>query len=145
MEGKHEWQVSMIMHWPQNLSTSVANQYKFEGFFLGDLHCFSGQCIAIHLCQCTDMYRGLLISVHHDAPVNRDTPSIYIYIYYVYIHKKWYCIPNQDDVIKWKDFPVTGHLCGEFTCDRWIPLTQSTDFIFDLRLNKRLSKQPTHR
>ena len=44
-------------------------------FFLGDLHCFSGQCIAIHLCQCTDMYRGLLISVHHDAPVNRDTPT----------------------------------------------------------------------
>ena len=24
MEGKHEWQVSMILHWPQNLSTSVA-------------------------------------------------------------------------------------------------------------------------
>ena len=32
MEGKHEWQVSMILHWPQNLSTSVANQYKFEFF-----------------------------------------------------------------------------------------------------------------
>ena len=34
MEGKHEWQVSMILHWPQNLSISVANQYKFEFFFL---------------------------------------------------------------------------------------------------------------
>ena len=34
MDGKHEWQVSMILHWPQNLSTWVANQYKFEFFFL---------------------------------------------------------------------------------------------------------------
>ena len=64
----------MILHWALNWSTSVAIQYKFEFFFL-DLHCCSGQCIAIHLCQCTDMYRGLLILVHHDAPVNRDTPT----------------------------------------------------------------------
>ena len=43
-------------------------------------------------------------------------------------------------------FRVTGHLCGEFTDHRWIPLTQrpvtqSFDIFFDLRLNKRLSKQ----
>ena len=40
---------------------------------------------------------------------------------------------------------VTGHLCGEFTGPRWIPaqrpVTQSFDVFFDLRLNKRLSKQ----
>ena len=40
---------------------------------------------------------------------------------------------------------VTGHLCGEFTGLRWIPrikaVTQSFDIFFDLRLNKRLSKQ----
>ena len=42
-------------------------------------------------------------------------------------------------------FRVTGHLCGEFTGDRWIPrtkpVTRSFDIFFDLRLNKRLSKQ----
>ena len=43
-------------------------------------------------------------------------------------------------------FRVTGHLCGEFTGPRWIPRTkasdtQSFDVFFDLRLNKRLSKQ----
>ena len=42
-------------------------------------------------------------------------------------------------------FRVTGHLCGEFTGDRWIPaqrpVTRSFDVFFDLRLNKRLSKQ----
>ena len=43
-------------------------------------------------------------------------------------------------------FRVTGSLCGEFTGDRWIPLTkasttQSFDVFFDLRLTKRLSKQ----
>ena len=34
-------------------------------------------------------------------------------------------------------FRVTGHLCGEFTDPRWIRF----DVFFDLRLNKRLSKQ----
>ena len=47
--------------------------------------------------------------------------------------------PSHDDVI------VTGHLCGEFTGPRWIPtqrpVTRSFDVFFDLRLNKRLSKQ----
>ena len=42
-------------------------------------------------------------------------------------------------------FRVTGHLCREFTGPRWIPtqrpVTQSFDVFFDLRPNKRLSKQ----
>ena len=42
-------------------------------------------------------------------------------------------------------FRVTGHLCGEFTCPRWIPHTKASDagfdVFFDLHLNKRLSKQ----
>ena len=42
-------------------------------------------------------------------------------------------------------FRVTGHLCGEFTGPRWIPCTKASDaelyVFFDLRLNKRLSKQ----
>ena len=36
-------------------------------------------------------------------------------------------------------FRVTGHLCGEFPAQR--PVTRSFDIFFDLRLNKRLSKQ----
>ena len=42
-------------------------------------------------------------------------------------------------------FRITGHLCGEFTGQRWIPVprpvTRSFDVFFDLHLNKRLSKQ----
>ena len=42
-------------------------------------------------------------------------------------------------------FRVTGRLCEEFTGDRWFPsqrpVTRSFDIFFDLRLNKRLSKQ----
>ena len=42
-------------------------------------------------------------------------------------------------------FRATGPLCGEFTGHRWIPHTkpvmQSFTVFFDLRLNKRLSKQ----
>ena len=33
----------------------------------------------------------------------------------------------HDDVIKWKHFRVTGHLCGEFTGPRWIPHTKASD------------------
>ena len=50
---------------------------------------------------------------------------------------------RHDDVIKWKHFRVTGHLCGdspvrgEFPAQR--PVTRSFDSFFDLRLNKRLS------
>ena len=36
-------------------------------------------------------------------------------------------------------FRVTGPLCGEFPTER--PVTRSFDVLFDLRLNKRLSKQ----
>ena len=38
-------------------------------------------------------------------------------------------------------FRVTGHLCGEFTGDTQRPVTRSFDVFFDLRPNKRLSKQ----
>ena len=43
-------------------------------------------------------------------------------------------------------FRVTGPLCGEFTgpgdFPAQTPVTRSFDVFFDLRLNKRLSKQP---
>ena len=38
-------------------------------------------------------------------------------------------------------FRVTGTSCGEFTGHRWFPRTRSFDVFFDLRMNKRLSKQ----
>ena len=42
-------------------------------------------------------------------------------------------------------FRVSGYLCGEFTSNLWIPrtkpVTHSFDAFFDLRLNKRLSKE----
>ena len=43
-----------------------------------------------------------------------------------------------------RNFRITVLLCGEFTGHRWIPLTKTSDaelWCFDLRLNKRLSKQ----
>ena len=52
----------------------------------------------------------------------------------------------HDDVIKWKHFPryspfvrVNSPVTGEFRAQR--PMTRSVDVFFDLRLNKRLSKQ----
>ena len=34
---------------------------------------------------------------------------------------------SHNDVIKWKHFRVTGHLCGEFTGHRWNPHTKASD------------------
>ena len=55
------------------------------------------------------------------------------------------CVLLRDDVIKLNIFRVTGPLCGELTGPRWFPsqrpVTRSFDVFFDLRLNKRLSKQ----
>ena len=52
----------------------------------------------------------------------------------------------HDDVIKWKHFPCYWPFCvgnslvtGEFPTQR--PVTRSFDVFFDLRLNKRFSKQ----
>ena len=45
-------------------------------------------------------------------------------------------------------YRVTGHFCGEFTnpgeCPAQRPVMRSFDVFFDLRLNKRLSKQSYH-
>ena len=55
-------------------------------------------------------------------------------------------LETHDDVIKWKHFPcywpfVRGNspVTGEFSAQR--PVTQSFQVVFDLCLNKRLSKQ----
>ena len=56
---------------------------------------------------------------------------------------------NHDDVIKWKDFRVTGPLWGDATSHWWSPwqrpVTRNFDVFFDPRLNRRLSKQSRRR
>ena len=58
---------------------------------------------------------------------------------------KTWCLKNMMTSSNGNIFRVTGHLCEEFTCPRWIPRTKASDAelwcFFDLRLNKRLSKQ----
>ena len=78
--------------------------------------------------------------------IDHRTISIYAQFQILY-----HSIPNSfqehhDDVIKWKHFPrncpyvreFTGP--GEFSTQR--PVTRSFEVFFDLRVNKRLSKQP---
>ena len=75
---------------------------------------------------------------HNNQRQNKKRPSIYFM-------GGMYMITSSNGKI----FRVTGPLCGEFTGHRWIPLvrpvTQSFDVLFDLCLNKRLSKQSQHR
>ena len=61
----------------------------------------------------------------------------------------WRTYPLNDHMMtssNGNNFRVTGPLCGEFTGPGEFPtqrpVTRSFDVFFDLRLNKRLSKQP---
>ena len=53
---------------------------------------------------------------------------------------------SHDDVIKWKHIPRNWPFVRGIHRPRWIPHTKASDAelwcFFDLRLNKRLSKQP---
>ena len=53
---------------------------------------------------------------------------------------------KHDAVIKWKHFPPNWPFVRGIHRSRWIPRTKAStrsfDIFFDLRLNKRLSKQP---
>ena len=59
---------------------------------------------------------------------------------------RYYSRVYQDDVIKWKHFPRNWPFVRGIHRSRWIPtqrpVTRSFDVFFDLRLNKRLCKQP---
>ena len=66
-----------------------------------------------------------------------------------YLSRKWHCFCKITTMMTSSNgniLRVTVYSCGEFTGHRWIPRTQrpvtrSFDVFFDLRLNKRLSKQ----
>ena len=64
---------------------------------------------------------------------------------YEMLHKAWSSIEDMMTSSNGNIFRVTGPLCGEFTGPSEVPaqrpVTQSFDVFFDLRLNKRLSKQ----
>ena len=47
----------------------------------------------------------------------------YVISYDQMIVSEWY----HDDVIKWKNFPLTCPVCGELTGHRWIPHTKASD------------------
>ena len=64
-------------------------------------------------------------------------------------HWNYFHVTNRQDMMTSSNgniFRVTGPLCGEFTGPVEFPaqrqVTRSFDVFFDLRLNKRLSKQP---
>ena len=63
--------------------------------------------------------------------------------------KTWNEYAQLHDVLKWKICGVTDPLCGEFIGHWWVTLTKASDVeldvFFDLRLNKRLSKQSRRR
>ena len=74
--------------------------------------------------------------------------TCYMIRYSNWRHPQWRRrgMETHDDVIKWKHFPRNWPFVRGIHRSRWIPtqrpVTRSFDVFFDLRLNKRLSKQP---
>ena len=52
---------------------------------------------------------------------------MFIQITHRWIRTLHLALAFHDDVIKWKQFRVSGHLWGEFTGHRWFPLTKASD------------------
>ena len=85
---------------------------------------------------------GLNISnyIRYDAMMFRNGEVVR-----VRVHTAWQVSSTHDDAIKWKHFPrcplCAGNspVSGEFPAQR--PVTRSFEVFFDLRPNKRLSKQ----
>ena len=90
---------------------------------------------------------GLLLLLHFERVHAYEISMLHTYQSYPiesqYISRiTWYMMTSSNGDI----FRVTGPLCGEFTGPGEFPtqrpVTRSFNFFFDLRLNKRLSKQP---
>ena len=89
---------------------------------------------------------------HSNIYMNIGVFVMHVYMNYTFnvngscFHKACRLAITHDDVIKWKHFARLLGICagnspvpGEFPAQR--PVTRSFDVFFDLRLNKRLSKQ----
>ena len=96
-----------------------------------------------------DSMRFPLFQVCRESNVSRKT-SYSEYCGYVSIHpdisRMLHCVLHMMTSSNGNIFRVTGPLCGEFTGPGEFPtqrpVARSFDVFFDLRLNKRLSKQP---
>ena len=90
----------------------------------------------------------------HKGPLTRKMFPFYDVIMWVF-SRIYHWFYEHDNVMTWKRmmtssngniFRVTGPLCEEFTGPGEFPtqrpMTRSFDVFFDLRLNKRLNKQP---
>ena len=90
---------------------------------------------------------GMHILIRH-LYGTEDKSQDLIFIVGMYAGKTPFLYQNgdkHDDVIKWKHFPRNWPFVRGIHRSRWIPpqrpVTRSFDVFFDLRLNKRLSKQ----
>ena len=67
-------------------------------------------------------------------------------VLFIVFRSRWYTIVYTMTSSNGNIFRVTGPLCGEFTGPGEFPtqrpVTWTSDVFFDLRLNKRLSRQP---
>ena len=134
-----------IIYWVQETSdvksSCYINQWKDPYFVWAQSKLFRKQLFLncwkiISFCKCKDVVciHGSTQNLKCQGALDTSTDMKWVYLF--------------DNIMTSSNgniFRVTGHLCGEFTGPRWIPaqrpVTRSFNVFFDLRLNKRLSKQ----
>ena len=101
-------------------------------------------CVCVCVCLSVSVCLSVCLCVCVFCVANRFVSSKMRYQLH-FTDRLWF---NQDGFMMTSSniFRVTGSLCGEFTGPGEFPtqnpVTRSFDVFFDLRLNKRLSKQP---
>ena len=128
------WLVSCL-HFDVNHANLLANSITWKRFL----------CSQITSSTCLKSFPGNCLLMSTSNFVNGIRPYTLIWAnFHGWMHR---CIANNMMTSSNGNiFRVTGPLCGEFTGPGEFPtqrpVTRSFDVFFDLRLNKRLSKQP---
>ena len=85
-------------------------------------------CLVLTLCGTPDMHWSafvIMIIADYLSPIMRHAITSQV-PYSLTVNALWNApamtTPSNENI-----FPVTGSLCGEFTGDRWIPLTKACD------------------
>ena len=126
------WTLRKKLQWDINQNTKLFIHKRIIEYIVCEIAAIFSRGRAVRLLLCCYKMTKHNTTFHNLLKVTRQEKSNVA---------SWTPWPAHDDVIKWKHFPRYWPLPvpGEFHAKR--PVTRSFDVFFDLRLNKRLSKQ----
>ena len=147
--GMDTWHIVSLTHWPQSIPRTHIMDWVLEDFLWNrsqDTLNYKSTLVQVMAC-CRQAASHYLSKWWHGSMslygVTRPPLILRFFYQSAYQHEQSSVMMTSSNG---NIFRVTGPLCGEFTGPGEFPaqrpVTRSFDVFFDLRLNKRLSKQP---